>query len=760
MSRTFVTRFAALATLPVLLLLLASPARGDARPAGRPHPPLHHPHRPGRVGSRPTWRREWTRCTRSTPAGSRNSSPDRPIPQLQVFLFARQADYLHFTNDRLRNTGGVYIPKRNLLAAFLEGQGRDGLRRTLQHEAFHQFAYNCVSPNLPVWLNEGLAQLFEEGIWNGESFWLGQAPPRRIRQLQSDLKRGKIIDFESMLRLTSEQWAANLVGDHDLGATEYNQSWAMVYFLVHAKDKQGNEKFRGRLIRMLQFLHDGRDGESAFREAFSDNIRGFQDRFNEYAAALEPTSEATLMDRQGVLGDLLAELAKRGRRFTSFPSFKRAALAGGYRMHYTKGELQWDSDPDLRIYFADLDGRALPPEQLYFEPRDAPPSPTSSAATPTNSSSAPASTPAPRTSSNTRSWSNPPITVAPRRSKLSHRGDAEAAEKRNVHEGHEGMSDPYIQNLFADRIGGRMYGKGTEIYKFEKIKRAKRAATGRQPGVELIDMGVGEPDEMAFPDVRRGARTGPPATRATAATPTTAPTPYKQAAARWMRNVCGVEGIDPDDAGRPLDRLQGRPVDPPRLLHQPRRRRPDDHAGLSRLRHPLQVLGGEVHNIPLLEKNHFLPDLTSIPADKLKRAKTLVINYPNNPTGASATPEFFAEVVGVREEAQPRRDPRRRLRRAGVRGQAALVPRDAGRDGRRRRAALDEQGLQHDRLAARVRRRQPADREGLRRREGQHRLRPVPRHPAGLRLRAGPPREDPANRRQVLAAGWTGWWRC
>src|SRR5205814_1303789 len=35
----------------------------------------------------------------------------------------------------------------------------------------------------------------------------------------------------------------------------------------------------------------------------------------------------------------------------------------------------------------------------------------------------------------------------------------------------------------------------------------------------------------------------------------------------------------------------------------------------------------------------------SIPADVLKRAKVLVINYPNNPTGASATPEFFRKVV-------------------------------------------------------------------------------------------------------------------
>ena len=58
-----------------------------------------------------------------------------------------------------------------------------------------------------------------------------------------------------------------------------------------------------------------------------------------------------------------------------------------------------------------------------------------------------------------------------------------------------------IQALFAERIGGAGFGKDTAIYKFEKIKRAKRAAAAENPGVELIDMGVGEPDDMAFPSV-------------------------------------------------------------------------------------------------------------------------------------------------------------------------------------------------------------------------------------------------------------------
>src|SRR5258705_268067 len=63
------------------------------------------------------------------------------------------------------------------------------------------------------------------------------------------------------------------------------------------------------------------------------------------------------------------------------------------------------------------------------------------------------------------------------------------------------MTESYIQNLFADRIGGKQYGKSTAIYKFEKIKRAKRAALTANPGAEIIDMGVGEPDEMAFREV-------------------------------------------------------------------------------------------------------------------------------------------------------------------------------------------------------------------------------------------------------------------
>jgi LL-diaminopimelate aminotransferase len=204
--------------------------------------------------------------------------------------------------------------------------------------------------------------------------------------------------------------------------------------------------------------------------------------------------------------------------------------------------------------------------------------------------------------------------------------------------------DSYIQNLIADRIGGKNYGKSTEIYKFEKIKRAKRAALAANPGAELIDMGVGEPDEMAFPEtVRALSVAAQKAENRTYADNGGAA--FKQAAARWLQNVCNVPNINPEtQIVHSIGSKAALTILPATIIN------PGDVALMTTPGYPVfgthsQYYGGEVHNLPLLEKNNFLPDLNSVPPDKLRRAKSLVINYPNNPTGASATPEFFALVV-------------------------------------------------------------------------------------------------------------------
>jgi len=206
------------------------------------------------------------------------------------------------------------------------------------------------------------------------------------------------------------------------------------------------------------------------------------------------------------------------------------------------------------------------------------------------------------------------------------------------------MPDTYIQNLFAERIGGSQYGKSQAIYKFEKIKRAKRAAMAAHPGKEIIDLGVGEPDEMAFPEVvdflSKEARR--PENRGYA---DNGDAMLKEAAARYLERVCGVKGINPEtEVMHSIGSKAALSILPAAFIN------PGDYTLMTVPGYPVfgthaKYYGGLVYNLPLTEANNYLPDLASIPADILAKAKVLVINYPNNPTGASATPEFFAQVV-------------------------------------------------------------------------------------------------------------------
>lgn len=206
------------------------------------------------------------------------------------------------------------------------------------------------------------------------------------------------------------------------------------------------------------------------------------------------------------------------------------------------------------------------------------------------------------------------------------------------------MTAPFIQNLYAERIGGKSFGKSTEIYKFEKIKRAKKAARLENPDVALIDMGVGEPDEMAFPEVVQSLQEAAtdPQNRGYADNGCDS---FKQAAVKYMEQVFGVEGLNPDtDVVHSIGSKAALSLLPLCFINE------DDYVLMTTPGYPIfgthcQYVGGKVHNLPLKEENDFLPDLDAIPKKVLKRAKVLVINYPNNPTGASATLEFFEKVV-------------------------------------------------------------------------------------------------------------------
>jgi hypothetical protein len=300
-------------------------------------------------------------------------NPDRRS-KFEVYLFASRQDYLNFTNNKVPNTGGVFMPSRNTLAAFLEGQGRDTLRRTLQHEAFHQFAHSAIHPDLPPWLNEGLASVFEEGIFMGRTFSLGQVPPRRMRQLQADIEARRLVSFRKFMDYSLEEWSVALTEEGMRGAAQYNQAWAMCHFLIYA-GSPGEPIYRRRLLDLLNRLHDGQRSDRAFREAFSDNIDGFQQRFLEFARNLTPTPQASMIERQEILADMLIALDQRGERFDAIGDFRRAMSRNGYRMSYTKGDLRWQTSSDSDTYFENLDGTRLTSDELRFEIRNGAPLP-------------------------------------------------------------------------------------------------------------------------------------------------------------------------------------------------------------------------------------------------------------------------------------------------------------------------------------------------------------------------------------------------
>ena len=192
------------------------------------------------------------------------------------------------------------------------------------------------------------------------------------------------------------------------------------------------------------------------------------------------------------------------------------------------------------------------------------------------------------------------------------------------------MRDP------ADRL------KRLPPYLFAEIDRKKREVLAR--GVDVIDLGIGDPDLPTPPHIiqalqraaedpenhRYPSYEGMPA--------------FRQAVADWYAKRFNVR-LDPEQEVLTLvgskEGTAHMPlafVNPGEVVLVPDPGYPVYAAGT-------WFAGGEVHWMALRRDNGFLPDLEAIPAETARRAKLMYLNYPNNPTAAVATREFFARVV-------------------------------------------------------------------------------------------------------------------
>ena len=184
-------------------------------------------------------------------------------------------------------------------------------------------------------------------------------------------------------------------------------------------------------------------------------------------------------------------------------------------------------------------------------------------------------------------------------------------------------------------------------YLFAEIDRKKEAKQAQ--GIDVISLGIGDPDTPT-PDrivdamaeaIRNPSNHQYPSYYGAKR--------YRDACAEWMNRRFGVK-VDPDDETLALiGSKEGIAhiflafVDPGDYTLVPGCGYPVYHTGGI-------LSGGRTHWMPMTEENGFLADFESTPADVLAKAKMMFLSYPNNPTSAIATPEYFDRAIEFARE--------------------------------------------------------------------------------------------------------------
>jgi len=177
---------------------------------------------------------------------------------------------------------------------------------------------------------------------------------------------------------------------------------------------------------------------------------------------------------------------------------------------------------------------------------------------------------------------------------------------------------------------------------FADMDRAK--AIARQSGMEIIDLSLGSSDLRASPQAIEviAAALEDPKTHGYLLYHGTRN--FREAAANWYGKKFGIS-VDPEtEVLQLIGSQEGTAHLPLAILN------PGDFALLQDPGYPshsggVYLASGQIHTMPLLAENQFLPILSDIPAAVVAKAKMMVLSYPHNPTTAIAPLAFFEEVV-------------------------------------------------------------------------------------------------------------------
>lgn len=183
-------------------------------------------------------------------------------------------------------------------------------------------------------------------------------------------------------------------------------------------------------------------------------------------------------------------------------------------------------------------------------------------------------------------------------------------------------------------------------YPFVRIERAKREAA--EAGLEIVDFGQGDPREPTDPAIKQALvdaleeRLGYPKAEGLPE--------LRAAIAGWCARRLGVD-LDPDREVIPTYGSKEAIFSFAQLIVDPAG--PRDTVVVTEPGYPVPARGAafaraRVQALPLLEENGFLPDLDAV--DDWDRIALFWVNYPNNPTGATAPPAFYERLAGLAHE--------------------------------------------------------------------------------------------------------------
>lgn len=297
---------------------------------------------------------------------------------MPLYLFRTQEQYEAFLGSHginAANSGGMFFVQRSIqgLATFIQGRSLSAAYAVLQHEGFHQFVYHHMEAGLPIWINEGLAQYFEDGIFTGNQFHVGAAHGRRVNAVKKALEEGTALRFETLLRRTSEEWHKAVVSGSPEAQLQYDQSWSIAYFLIHGD----NGKYKVPFEKFLLMVSSNIDSDTAFRNAFgSGDKRPFQLRWEAFAKEAKPDPLNTAIARMNFLSQGLQFLHQNNRPTPATIDELRTALQQ-VRFRLTRSEPGLVSvyhAEDDSLYAFPLNGNTSPftllePEKDTLPPR-------------------------------------------------------------------------------------------------------------------------------------------------------------------------------------------------------------------------------------------------------------------------------------------------------------------------------------------------------------------------------------------------------